>query len=310
MNHQERRASRREIIPSLVYLDLQPNNGGILLNLNASGMRVSAAHPLTAATPVRFSFGLDSSTKIQGTGRIAWIAESGRSAGICFVDLPECSLSQISQWLKSASLTTTAHEADELDRTSTQPIEPKRKACPPSRAPIDPGIGQSAETEKTAAAQPTSEEEFRWTLPAAPEPVQPLSVEESSSAIHSESLTHPLPAAFEPIPQTIPVAPGNTEPATGLNARLPVYTIPGNSLSPVSTPTLASKVIFDELGQFGWGLERDWHVGLGTLLLAGGFAALWQRPPLLMLAIALWIASGLILTNRKQPPQDPKEPRS
>jgi hypothetical protein len=118
----EQRNCRRENIASLLYLDLHPNNGRILLKLNTSGMRISVAHPLTSAKPARFSFGLGSPVRIEGTGRIAWIAESGKSTGVCFVDLSESSLIQISQWLKSA-FATGVSELIEPSRTTTQAVE-------------------------------------------------------------------------------------------------------------------------------------------------------------------------------------------
>jgi hypothetical protein len=117
----ERRSAFRQNVASVVYLDLQPNNGGILLNLNDGGMRVSVAHPLIASRTVHFSFVLDARSKVEGTGRIAWISESGRSAGIRFVQLSENSLGQISNWMKTAS--SSVIEPIKLEPRSAQPVQ-------------------------------------------------------------------------------------------------------------------------------------------------------------------------------------------
>lgn len=111
----ERRSAPRENVDSLVYLDLQPGNGGILLNLNANGMRVSLAHPLKLSKPVSFSFGLDSPANVKGVGRVAWITESGKSAGIRFEDLSNDSLAVISKWLNSSRSTAVDEPNENVD---------------------------------------------------------------------------------------------------------------------------------------------------------------------------------------------------
>jgi hypothetical protein len=106
----DRRALPRKEVRSLVYLHLRPNNGGVLLNLSEEGMRISVACPLTSANPVRFSFGLDSRSRIEGVGRVVWLSESGKSAGVRFLELPQGSLDQITRWLRGANPTPGANE--------------------------------------------------------------------------------------------------------------------------------------------------------------------------------------------------------
>ena len=367
----ERRSSPREAVDSLVYVDLQPNNGGILLDLNTKGMRISAAHPLRMAKAVRFSIGLHPSATIEGTGRVTWITDSGKSAGILFLDLPDSSLSQIIQWLGSTSSekATDPNEAGQtLEETAETGIAAGSRETPGHAQPASPPLAsvtpatllddeKQTDLSETDFAPGDSEDEqpaFPTAKTAGGNSFPTISEGESETCAPPPSLsvhTNSHPSEREEIPairessretpeylasatgtfhnmfhqdfpvsapqQDMPISlagdPAQASPETtalavadarGLNDRLPVYTLRVNSYSAPSVPHLASQVLFQQLRDFGWGLERDWHVRLGTLFLIGGLVALWQKPPLLLLGLAFWIAGGLFLTDRKQPAQD------
>lgn len=370
----ERRGSPRAPIDSLVYVDLQPNNGGVLLDLNMTGLRISAAHRLTAANLVRFSFGLSPSATIEGTGQVSWVTESGKSAGICFVDVPESSLTQIRQWLglslsgQSAGPNEPAHTSPEAVETQitdeAEKILRYAQSASDFLAPLTaPSV--SGDGDKTGQAeinatpgQPTSgqvlarpnEKEDEPVLDSKRELASETSVAWLASSTHA--LGHPDKTEEIAVPQesltedrggSLWAAAGASDsvydqnpPATavlqrtgmqstadpigadpeyvpamgtgGFNDPLPVFTLRAHTFSVSSTPHLATQVVFRKFGEIGWGFERDWHVRLGTLLLLGGFAALWPHPPMLLLGIGLWIAGGLILADRKQPPADEENP--
>jgi TonB family protein len=63
-------------------------------------------------------------------------------------------------------------------------------------------------------------------------------------------------------------------------------------------------VLRKQLEALGWSLEQDWHVWVGLSLEIAGFAVLSHHPPLTALALALWIAGGVILLDRREPPLD------
>lgn len=159
------------------------------------------------------------------------------------------------------------------------------------------GPERPAHTELAATPQPFAQED-REQFPAVATEIPRGGFEEEPWVFR-----YPEQSGTEPDGASPPAEPESDPCTPGLNDPLPVYTLPANSDRVASTPNLASQAISGELRELGWGLERDWHVRLGLLLIAGGFVALWQHPPLLMLAVALWVAGGLILMNRKRPPE-------
>jgi outer membrane biosynthesis protein TonB len=146
----ERRHSARHEVPSLVYLVIEPGNGGILHDVNECGMRVSMANPLAADAGCRFSIVLQNQPPIQGVARVAWLSESGKAAGLQFVELPEDSRRQIRQWVESNAQEPVTGKQDGADTntagvagvaaTESQETEPKpdtaSAAAPKAQTPL------------------------------------------------------------------------------------------------------------------------------------------------------------------------------
>src|SRR6266852_6485158 len=100
----ERRQYPRHQAKSLAYLDIGPDNGGIVLNLSEGGIAVQAAGPLSDEPLVGLRIQLPKSVKkLEASGKIAWTSESKKEAGLEFVDLPEATRLQIRDWLSLES---------------------------------------------------------------------------------------------------------------------------------------------------------------------------------------------------------------
>ena len=137
----ERRHFSRQKVNSLVYLNVKPDNGGILLDLSEGGMCVSVANPLPVSSRVEFSLGLGGNEMVEGTGLVSWLSQSGRSAGVCFVRLPEGSRRRVHEWLDGANATAEQNEtrpvlvwppASREKESSTGPrLEAVEPAVPP-----------------------------------------------------------------------------------------------------------------------------------------------------------------------------------
>jgi len=98
----DRRRHVRRPVPSLAYIDLGENNGGIILNLSEGGLVVTSAAPLYADGRARLQFQLPgSSDRLKVDGEIAWISPSKKEAGLQFVDLSEDVRHRITSWISS-----------------------------------------------------------------------------------------------------------------------------------------------------------------------------------------------------------------
>src|ERR1700676_3233209 len=84
----DRRLRVRRPVPSLAYVDLGKDNGGIILNISEGGLAVALASPLDSNGLARMRFQTPGSGDwLEVSGEIAWISKLKRDAGIRFVDL-------------------------------------------------------------------------------------------------------------------------------------------------------------------------------------------------------------------------------
>jgi protein TonB len=112
----ERRIHARRRVASLEYVDLGGGNGGIIINLGEDGMYVQAVGGLIDADLPLIAFRVpESGYRVETGGRIIWIGESKKDAGIQFVNLPEEARAKIREWISSEEAAAEAEPADEGD---------------------------------------------------------------------------------------------------------------------------------------------------------------------------------------------------
>jgi hypothetical protein len=113
-----RRSHPRKTVESMIYIEVNESNGGIIVNISEGGLAVQAAMPLVDDHFPCVRFRLSKSEDwISGRAVIAWKDESKKRAGIKFVDLSEESRAQIRAWISSE-----APGAQTLPRVGTPPI--------------------------------------------------------------------------------------------------------------------------------------------------------------------------------------------
>jgi len=95
-----RRHSRQ--ITSLNYIKLGETNGGILLDVSEDGLACTAAEPLVGEFIPRLRFQLAENAEwIEASGRIIWLNDSKKGAGIQFVSISDEDREQIRRWVSS-----------------------------------------------------------------------------------------------------------------------------------------------------------------------------------------------------------------
>src|SRR5467141_2015410 len=99
--HRSRAHTRRKLSP-MAYVELGQDNGGILLNLSEGGFAVQSALALTSREYPEFRFQVPA---LQGwltaSGRIVWISDSKKEAGIQFTELPREARKEIQKWVSA-----------------------------------------------------------------------------------------------------------------------------------------------------------------------------------------------------------------
>src|ERR1700722_17919806 len=98
----DRRACPRSNSPLVTYIDLREGNGGIALNISESGLAITAAGMLFADyfRAIRFQL-----PKVPGwietSGRVVWVGDSKKAAGISFENITEVDRERIRHWISS-----------------------------------------------------------------------------------------------------------------------------------------------------------------------------------------------------------------
>jgi PilZ domain len=129
----ERRHNSRKRPPSLIYVELGSANGGMMRDLSEDGFAVRAMMPLHVAEGVSFSFLLDPLTRIEGQGEVLWAEESGRVAGVRFIDLSSVARTDIRSWLNDELETQEAQKnaAAAADAPSFEKLREELRSAPP-----------------------------------------------------------------------------------------------------------------------------------------------------------------------------------
>ena len=138
----ERRHSQRNRPEQLVYVDLGPSNGGIMLNVSEEGFRFRAVSPVRPNEKIHFAFTVDRTRRLEGTGELEWTEESGKVAGLQFTDVSEEFRREIRQWLtKSQPSVGAGREFIPATAAPVHTLEKSRpdlKAEPPKVQPASP----------------------------------------------------------------------------------------------------------------------------------------------------------------------------
>jgi hypothetical protein len=238
----ERRKKLRNRPRSLVYVELESANGGMMRDLSEEGFALRAMMPLRAGGKTQFAFSLDEGTRISGEGRIVWIKEDGHVAGIEFCGIPRSAREQIRKWLDRA------HQP-----AGRGPKVPAIAAAePPTREELREearsGLSRVAQpTDEAAKAAPSPEPEVApVALPEQPRLEQPREEARSTLSRVSQPTDEAVKAAPSPEPEIaamdIPAPSRLEEPREEGGRALPCVVLPSvesAKTAPLPEPEIA-----------------------------------------------------------------------
>jgi TonB family protein len=99
--HERRRVPRLRL-PSLAYVDVDADNGGILLNLSEAGLALQAVAPFAALTRVILRIQPPKPRpRLDLNAEITWLSESKKEAGLRFLDLEDDTRIEIADWISA-----------------------------------------------------------------------------------------------------------------------------------------------------------------------------------------------------------------
>ena len=94
------RAHTRRKLSPMAYVELGQDNGGILLNLGEGGFAVQSALALTSREFRELRFQIPALRGwLTASGRIVWMSDSKKEAGIQFTELPAEARAEIQKWV-------------------------------------------------------------------------------------------------------------------------------------------------------------------------------------------------------------------
>ncbi len=115
-----RRAKVRQPLGSLAYLDIAPDNGGIILNLSEDGLALQAVSPLYDQKQLQLVIQLPRSEKrVETAAEIVWLGPSNRQAGVRFSNMSAEARMRIREWVEAQTASTA--DAALLDGVTAEP---------------------------------------------------------------------------------------------------------------------------------------------------------------------------------------------
>jgi len=93
----ERRQTPRTPVDKLAYINLDPNNGAVVLNVSVGGLCFHSVAPIQKSETIRFWFS-EGKRRIEADGQLAWMDENRKTGGLRFADLSTEARLQIRDW--------------------------------------------------------------------------------------------------------------------------------------------------------------------------------------------------------------------
>jgi len=147
----------------LVYVELGPHNGGMVLGICELGLSFRAVAPLKSDGPINFTFALDGKNRLQGVGEIAWAEDDGKTGGLKFTNVSPHFRESLRAWLADDALprnsgrehtAATALPLDSLDKIKSSIREGKAEAIKASVPRVEENIVEAKDREPTPAPVP------------------------------------------------------------------------------------------------------------------------------------------------------------
>jgi TonB family protein len=198
----ERRKHARQRPNSLTYIELDRENGGIVLDASANGISVQAVVGLADDVLPRVRLRLpDSKEWLEFRARVVWTRESRKVAGLEFEDLRDESRSQLEEWLarEAADKESQAPAAEEQAATAGSDTNDFTRSPDSNLAETRPAVGLVDYTDQSGSDEAHTVQAGAEVREQAPIPVlnTPQPAARILSAHFSDAQERAIPVAPE-----------------------------------------------------------------------------------------------------------------
>ena len=119
----DRRRTPRVRPEGLAYINFEPDNGGIVLDISEDGLCFQSVAPVQRDDVIRLWFSAEGNP-IAVEGRLAWIDEKRKTGGLQFNDLSAQARQQIHDWMTQSPIPFAAEKKRATARSSVVPRVP------------------------------------------------------------------------------------------------------------------------------------------------------------------------------------------
>src|SRR5580700_7832320 len=99
----ERRQTPRTTVGRLAYIDIEPDNGGSVLNVSEGGLCFDSIAPIQRNSTIRFWFS-ECNQRIEVQGTLAWTDDRRKTGGVRFATLSAEAREQIRNLIRQPKL--------------------------------------------------------------------------------------------------------------------------------------------------------------------------------------------------------------
>lgn len=146
MNTSERSQFPSIKLDQLVYVELEANNGGMMLTVSEDGFTFRAVTPVGPSRKMRFSFVVNGTEKLEGYGNIDWTQDSGKVASLQFVDVTPEFHAALRRWL--TQLSAPAVPSFSNDHLISSDFDVERSGAPARASVAEPVVQSDVEPAK------------------------------------------------------------------------------------------------------------------------------------------------------------------
>ena len=234
MTNLERRESPRKRFENLLYVEVEPGNGGMVLNLSEHGFGFRAVKRVRPKTDVKFAFNLDEKRRVGGKGRIEWSDKEGRVAGVQFTDVSDEFLGEMRNWMANA----VEYPVQNGESSSSSPAS---GSVPMAVSATNEHSYSESESSGFAEASPSSNRRDRAAQPHAAKSVRSITSAHSTAAFPLAPDVPEEPLQAETSKKTGGGTWASLPPAAGVERK---PTPPGPRLAAQSAPDFSAAIAY------------------------------------------------------------------